>query len=229
MRLSIGEGGCSVRTAVFDGETWTARTVANTKVGTRAGLRHGSVSSLAVGCDGELWIGTGNGWSFWGAGIDVLTPDPTLHALAGDRWEAHGYPQLAGANTTDIAVDCARRQVWVTAEHHVTQGDPQSGTPGGDWVGGGAAVFDLATKRWTRYNAAGGLECYARSFVECEATGAAVGPDGDGGPRVLGLDLGLDAQPRVGGGCLHLVVGHQHASVLRRLPSCTSRAGGSAP
>jgi hypothetical protein len=165
--------------AVFDGDAWASRTVENTRNGTRPGLRHGSVSTIAPGCADDLWIGTGNGWDFWGAGVDRLTPSASIDVRAMDTWEAYSYPALAGNNTTGIAVDCPRGQVWVTAEHHVTPGDPSGGSAGGDHVGGGAAVFDIATRAWMRYDVRNGLDCFARRYINCEATSVTVGRAGD--------------------------------------------------
>jgi hypothetical protein len=173
--------------SVFDGQRWTARTVGNTEVGGVPGLRHGSVSVIAVGCDGEIWVGTGNGWDFWGAGVDVLSTGASVHDLAADSWTAHSFPLLAGSNTNGIAADCARRKVWVSSEHHVTQGDPSTGQPGGDYVGGGVAVYDMASASWSRHDADEGLECYSQSYIECEATDVEVSSNGEAWVGTYGL------------------------------------------
>lgn len=160
--------------AVFDGTDWTARAAG----GGGQGLGHGSVSSLAVGCAGELWIGTGNRWDYWGAGIDVLRTGPDVHDATTDRWVRHRHPALASNNTTAIATDCAQGRVWVAAEHHVTQGDPENMASGGNLVGGGVAMYDIDEETWTRYGKRQGFASYAQGFIDGEATTIAVGPDG---------------------------------------------------
>jgi ligand-binding sensor domain-containing protein len=165
--------------AVFDGTTWTARTVESTAAGGRVGLRDNGVSSLAVGCNGELWIGTGNPWDYRGAGVDVLRPGSSVHILHQDAWTAYSFPQLASDNTTAVAPDCARGRVWVAALHHVSQ--PDLGSPGGRLVGGGVALHDLAAGSWTRFDTRNGLESYAdRDALRAEAITVAVDGDGRG-------------------------------------------------
>jgi hypothetical protein len=160
---------------VFDGTAWTARMVDNTG-GPTSGLRDGSVASLAVGCDGELWVGTGNPWDKAGAGVSVLTPGTSVHVLTQDKWAAHVFPQLASNNTTHIAADCNARKVWVSAEHHVTV--PNGTSPGGTMIGGGVAVRDLKAGSWTRYDTSNGLEAYKSPSITAEAMTVAVGPNG---------------------------------------------------
>jgi ligand-binding sensor domain-containing protein len=168
------DGGLSV----FDGEAWTARTVDNTG-GEDDGLRCGSVSSVESGCDGEVWIGTGDGWSFWGAGVDVLTPGDSIHVLSQDTWQGYSWPDLTSNNTTGVDVDCARGRVWVAAEHHVTRANPERMETGGLRVGGGVAVLDVGQGLWTQHTAENGLECFDENFIDCEATDVRVSADGD--------------------------------------------------
>ncbi len=166
------DGGLSV----FDGERWTTRTVANTRQGNEPGLRNDSVTSLAVGCDEELWVGTGSPWDYSGTGVDVLTPGASVHNLAADSWQAHDYAALASSNTTDIAADCDGGYVWVASQHHVAQG--QMGSPGGNWVGGGVARWDAAAQTWTKHDVSNGLQSYGKGSVKGEALAVAAGPDG---------------------------------------------------
>ncbi len=161
--------------AVFDGTSWTARTPENTGA-PASGLRHGSVSALAVGCEGELWVGTGNPWDETGAGVDVLTPGGSVHVLSQDRWASHSYAQLASNNTTAIAVDCQGRRVYVGSEHHVAA--PNGGSPGGSWVGGGVAVRDLDAGTWIRYDTRNGLQSFKAGAVLAEVKAVAAGLSG---------------------------------------------------
>jgi len=172
-RRAYADGGLSV----FDGEQWTARTVA-TSGGADGGPLSGSVSSLAAGCKGELWVGTGNAWDYWGGGVNELTPGASVHDRSGDRWVRHRHPALASNNTTGIAVNCSELRAWVSAEHHVTQGEPPGMAGAGNLVGGGMAVRDMTAGTWTRFGKREGFESYARSFIDGEATTVTLGPDG---------------------------------------------------
>lgn len=165
------DGGLSV----FEGGAWTSRTVENTGGGT-GGLRDGSVSSLALGCDGTLWVGTGSPWDALGAGVDVLTPGASVHQRTQDTWKAHSYATLASNNTTGIAVDCAAGQVWVSAAHHMSV--PDGTSPGGNLVGGGVARYDIAAGTWEKFDTRNGLVTYAESALRAEALSVAAGPGG---------------------------------------------------
>lgn len=165
--------------AVYDGTSWTARTPYNT--GTPAGLRDASVSAVARGCAGDLWVGTGNPWDAYGEGIDVLTPGNSVHVIAQDKWTAHNYISkavdgLPSKNITGIAVNCAAKKVGVAAAHHVRA--PDGTTPGGSLVGGGVALFDLVTSTWKRYDTRHGFVSYKDGELLAEANSVAVADDG---------------------------------------------------
>ncbi len=169
------DGGLSV----FDGTSWTARTPFNT--GTPPGLRDASVSALARGCAGEMWVGTGNPWDAYGEGIDVLTPGNSVHVIAQDKWTAHNYISkavdgLPSKNITSIAVNCAAKKVGVAAAHHVRA--PDGNTPGGSLVGGGMALYDLVTATWKRYDTRHGYVSYRDGELLAEANAAAVSDGG---------------------------------------------------
>jgi ligand-binding sensor domain-containing protein len=148
---------------VFDGTSWTARTMDGTG-GREAGLRDGSVSSVAVDCDGDLWVGTGNPWDAQGAGVDVLRTGTSVHVLSQDTWTPHNYvdkserDSLPSRNITALAADCDARTMWASAAHHVRL--PVQGSPGGALIGGGTAAFDLDGGAWTRYDVRHGLSSY---------------------------------------------------------------------
>ncbi|MEO8082789.1 MAG: two-component regulator propeller domain-containing protein [Ardenticatenales bacterium] len=165
--------------AVFDGTSWTARTPYNT--GTPPGLRDASVSALARGCADDMWIGTGNPWDAYGEGIDVLTPGNSVHVIAQDKWTAHNYISkavdgLPSKNITSIAVNCTAKKVGVAAAHHVRA--PEGQTPGGSLVGGGVALFDLATSTWKRYDTRHGFVSYKDGELLAEANSVAVSDAG---------------------------------------------------
>ena len=172
------DGGLSV----LSGGNWTSRTVANTG-GAEAGLRAASVGALEVGCDGELWVGTGM-LSSTGAGIDVLTPGASVHVRTGDTWVAHSYGGKASKDTvpsrhiTGISADCASRTVWVSGAHHIRL--PLGGSPGGVHEGGGAARFDLDAGTWARYDSRDGIESFAEGDILAEAMSVLTGPGGIG-------------------------------------------------
>jgi hypothetical protein len=162
--------------ALFDGARWTSRTVDTTKKGQTPGLRANGIASLATGCAGEVWVGLGSPWDFVGAGVNLLKPGTAIHDLAADTWTSYNYPELASNNTTDLAVDCAAGKVWVAAQHHISES--VMGSPGGNWVGGGVAVQDVASGKWTRYDVGTGLQSYGKGTVKGEAQSVAVGPGG---------------------------------------------------
>jgi ligand-binding sensor domain-containing protein len=161
---------------VFDGTTWTARQavppVATPGATPLPGLRHGSVSSLTLGCNGQLWIGTGNPWDALGEGVDVLTVGASVHRVEQDSWTPYSHPKdLASKNTTDIAVDCAGGVTWVSSAHHIENR--------GALIGGGVAVRRAsATPEWVRYSSESGLESYADGNLKAEAMAVLAGPNG---------------------------------------------------
>jgi hypothetical protein len=161
------DGGLSL----FDGSAWTARRVDNT--GSPAGLKDGSVSALARGCAGELWVTTGTAADNSGGGVMSLVVAGDGRTLATDRWQSSAYPELPSNNILDVSVDCAAGKVWVAAAHHDISGK---------WEGGGAAVRDLSTGKWTKYDAANGLESYRDASpgirVDAEARSVLAGPNG---------------------------------------------------
>ncbi len=164
--------------ALFDGTVWTARRVDNT--GQPAGLKDGSVSALAPGCGGELWVATGNAADNNGGGLMALTVAGDGHDLSGDQWQAHAYPNLPSNNILDVSADCASGTVWVAAAHH---------DAGGRWEGGGAAVRHDATGAWTKYDTTNGLESYADVSIKIKAEARSVlaGPNGTAWVGTYGL------------------------------------------
>ncbi|MFQ5460492.1 MAG: two-component regulator propeller domain-containing protein, partial [Anaerolineae bacterium] len=162
-RRGYDDGGVSV----FDGEKWTARTVASTG-GTEAGLRSGGVAALAVGCDGALWIGSGTSWTD-GAGVDVLVARSAPHDPAQDAWGRFAFPDLASDEVAAMAADCAGAAMWVGSRDHSLKGD---------WSDGGLARFAAATGAWSRFDAADGLESYSAGRIRGEALSVAVAPGG---------------------------------------------------
>ena len=163
------DGGLSV----FDGRHWTARRPA---AGSGTGLGAGGVSALAVGCDGELWVATGNTWDHAGTGVYVRAAGAPAHETAGESWTRHNFPQLASTNSTSLAVDCGRRTVFVGAMHHVNSAE--TGGPVGQWSGGGLAAFELDLLRWTRTTVDNGLQSFASGAIKGEVASLAVAADG---------------------------------------------------
>ncbi len=146
--------------ALWRSGDWTRRGV-DLEAEAGQGLVSGSVSSLAAGCqDGELWLGTGEPWEHAGRGLQRLRTGSDPTDLGADAWTHHAFPDLASDNVTAIAADCAAGKVWVGGTHH----SRREGA-GEAWVGGGAAVYDLATERWARHLAEGGLEGYAEGAI----------------------------------------------------------------
>ncbi|MCB0217193.1 MAG: hypothetical protein KDH92_11185 [Chloroflexi bacterium] len=143
--------------ARFDGLEWS-----NRKASEAGGLPSGNISSLAAGCDDSLWIGTGEPWEHVGHGVLVLRSGADPSDPSQDRWTRYAYPELASDNVTALGADCSRGRIWVAGTHHSRR---EGG--GAAWVGGGAAAFDLATARWTRFDARGDLV----SFQEGAITG----------------------------------------------------------
>ena len=156
---SYADGGL----AAFDGTRWTAR---HGGAGAATGPGAGGVSSLALGCDGELWAGTGNLWDHQGTGVYVLAADAVPAEPTADHWTRHQYPQLASANTTSLAADCGRRVILAGAMHHVNNAD--TGGQQGQWSGGGVAAFDVAAARWTRFTVTDGLESFGTGSIKGE-------------------------------------------------------------
>jgi ligand-binding sensor domain-containing protein len=130
------------------------------------------VSALAGGCDGELWIGTGNQWDNVGSGLTVRAAGTDVHTPAADRLTRHVYPQVASANTNAIAADCARRRVWVGHMHHVNTAE--TGGPIGQWAGGGLSRWDLGAASWARFGSQDGLETFAAAGIRGEVASVAV-------------------------------------------------------
>ena len=173
------DGGLSV----LSGSNWTERTVENTG-GPESGLRDASVGSVEVGCDGDMWIGTGNPWSATGAGIDVLKLGASVHVRTGDTWTAHDYggkaskESIPSRHISDISVDCASRTLWASGAHHTRL--PVGGSPGGVPEGGGAARFDFDSSSWTRWDSRDGMESFAEGDILAEGMSAFAGPAGLG-------------------------------------------------
>jgi hypothetical protein len=171
--------------ALFDGTTWTARRVDNTG-GPATGHRDGSVSALATGCKGELWVGMGNAADNIGGGLAALTVTGDGHTLAGDAWQNFVYPELPSDNITDVSVDCGAARVWASAAHHDRSGR---------WEGGGVGVRDLQAGKWSKYDTTSGLESYADLGVKVKAEAESVLAGANGtawvgtyGTRRMGTD-----------------------------------------
>ncbi|MFQ5459641.1 MAG: hypothetical protein ACE5EL_02490, partial [Anaerolineae bacterium] len=147
--------------AVLEGGRWSARHLDGS-------LSDGSVTSLTLGCDGRLWIGTGTDWSY-GAGVDVLAPGPNALDPAGDSWTHVAYPDLASNNPRGIAAGCGANAMWVAGVHHAR---------GGFWSDGGVARLDTDSGTWSRYDATNGLESFANEFITGEATAVDVEASG---------------------------------------------------
>jgi ligand-binding sensor domain-containing protein len=161
------DGGLSL----FDGSAWTARRVDNT--GSPAGLPDGTVSALARGCGGELWAATGNVADNTGGGLVALTVTGDGRDRAGDHWQAWRYPELPSNNILDLSVDCGAGKVWLAAGHHFENNK---------WDGGGAAVRDIPSGRWDKYDTTNGLESYRDASpgvrIDAEARSVLAGANG---------------------------------------------------
>lgn len=168
------DGGLSV----FDGNRWTARTVATTKKGNTPGLRSNAVSALAQGCGPEIFVASGSPWDVAGAGLDRLKPGASVHTLTGDTWTGYSYPKLPSNNLYDVAVDCTAQTAWVAGAHHLSDPDPLSGTGGGRWTGGGVGAGKLADETWTRYDVNNGLESFGDNGAKGEAFAVLPAPEG---------------------------------------------------
>lgn len=177
---------------VFDGGTWTART----KPASGPGLRDNSVSALELGCDGEIWIGTGSPIDYNGAGVDVLKPGASVHRSDLDTWKTYSYvkhDELSSRNVTGMAVDCAGGQRWVVGTHHINDKNEQEG--------GGAALLKVAGPiTWTQYTASNGLETFKENNILAEALSVLAGPNGTAwvgtyGTRNMTVKNLIDAKP----------------------------------
>lgn len=171
-RKAYDDGGLSV----FDGTAWTARSVLSTG-GSENGLRFPGVTSLALGCEDDLWVGTGSRWEALGDGVAVLTPGASIHRITQDAWAYHRYPDLASNNISAISIDCARREVWVASQHHRTLPDAM-GSPGGLLIGGGVARYELDEARYTISDSRHGLETYRQNLLRAEAVSVLAVGDG---------------------------------------------------
>ncbi|MFQ5460581.1 MAG: two-component regulator propeller domain-containing protein, partial [Anaerolineae bacterium] len=136
----------------FDGTRWTPRPA------TDGGLRSDSISSLALGCDGRLWVGTGSRWVA-GQGVDILAA-PSTGDPAADGWQAVSFPSLATNNTTGVAVNCDPETVWVSGTHQ---------DRAGRWSDGGVARYEGATDTWTAFDTTNGLTSFAYKGIKAEA------------------------------------------------------------
>ncbi|MFQ5855388.1 MAG: two-component regulator propeller domain-containing protein [Anaerolineae bacterium] len=164
-RRAYTDGGLSI----FDGERWAVRTADNTGEGS-TGLRSNSVTALAVGCNGELWIGLGNLQDNFGAGVDILETADDVHDLANDVWwDPFIHPPLPSNLVSDIAPDCNQRRLWVSSVPHFT---------GSRIQGGGAGVYNYHTSQWTVYTKADGMQSYTDTGITGNGRSIAVGPDG---------------------------------------------------
>ena len=164
------DGGLSV----FEGGVWTARPAG---VGSPDdALGHGGVTGLANGCDGEIWVATGNVWDHRGSGVYSLGAGADVHDVAADHWTANRYPDVASANACSVVTDCSRREVWVGGTHHVNSSE--TGGPIGRWSGGGVSRLDIDAGTWTRYDTRDGIESFAADPIKAEIMAVALGRDG---------------------------------------------------
>lgn len=150
-RRTWSDGGLSV----YDGVQWTNRTMASTG-GESAGLRGDPLTAVAVGCQGEIWVGVGILEMSEGLGINVLDPHGAPHDPSNDEWwSPFQYdsilPSIPSNLITGIVSDCGANRMWVA-------GVPAMTLFG--FRGGGVGVYDYAGHQWTRYTTADGLESY---------------------------------------------------------------------
>lgn len=166
------DGGLSV----WDASAWTARTY-DAAAPAAPGLKDGSVAALAAGCDGSIWVGTGNAFDNLGSGVHLLKPGASVHQKTQDSWSQFVFPNLTSDNTASIDVDCAQGLAWVASRHHVTRPDGLGGA-GGALFGGGVARYDLAAKTWERADSRQGLESYADGTLYAEGLAVLAAPAG---------------------------------------------------
>ncbi|RME47508.1 MAG: hypothetical protein D6791_05705, partial [Chloroflexi bacterium] len=160
-RREYTDGGLSL----FDGDTWTVRTVDNTD-----GLQSNRVSALAVGCHGELWIGLGDLQEGLGDGINVLETGEDPHNREADAWWAPlNFPTIPSNLITRIVPDCDAGHLWVSGVPYFSGARPQ---------GGGLGMYDYATQMWTAYTVDHGLQTFTNGVTTGEAQSIAIGPDG---------------------------------------------------
>lgn len=161
---------------VWDQTSWTARAydAANPNA---PGLKDSSVSALAAGCDGTVWVGTGNAFDHQGSGVQVLKPGASVHQKTQDTWTQFSFPSLASDNTADLSIDCAQGLAWVASRHHVTRPDGLGGA-GGQLLGGGVARYDLAAKTWEKSDSRQGLESYTDGTLYAEGLAVLAAPAG---------------------------------------------------
>jgi hypothetical protein len=127
------------------------------------------VSTLAVGCNSELWIGLGSLWDNTGAGIDVLDAGGDPHDLGNDTWgEPFRHPPLPSDLITSIAPDCGNGQLWVSGVPYFS---------GSRIEGGGVGVYDYDAEQWTVYDKINGIQSYTEIGIMGEAQSITVGPD----------------------------------------------------
>ncbi len=163
------DGGLSV----FDGQQWTIRTAANS-----AGLLNDSISALAVGCEGEVWIGLGRIRSNSGLGIVRLDTMGSPHNRDDDRWSSPiQYNTLPSNLVTDMAADCEHGQIWIATVPY------QEVCRNCQLMGGGVGRYRYDIDRWTWWTADDGIETYVEpgmssQRIRAEVRSIAVGPDG---------------------------------------------------
>ena len=169
---SFRDGGLSV----WDTAAWTARGF-DAAMPAAPGLKDGSVAALAAGCDGGIWVGTGNPFDNLGSGVHVLKPGASVHQKTQDTWSQFVFPGLTSDNTAAIDIDCAQGLAWVASRHHVTRPDGLGGA-GGQLFGGGVARYDLTAKTWERSDSRQGLESYADGTLYAEGLAVLAAPAG---------------------------------------------------
>lgn len=160
-RREFTDGGLSV----FDGERWTIRTRDNSN------LRLNSLTDVAVGCDGEVWVSLGNLQDNTGVGINVLDTGGNARNLSNDTWwNPFRYPPLPSDLITEIAPDCARRRMWVSSTPFFS---------GASIEGGGVGMYDYdaATEPWILYTKADGIQTYTSIGLMGEIQSVTVGSD----------------------------------------------------
>lgn len=166
------DGGLSV----WDQSAWTARGY-DALTPSAPGLKDGSVAALAAGCDGSIWVGTGNPFDNMGSGVHLLKPGASIHQKSQDTWSQFVFPSLTSDNTAALSIDCDQGLAWVASRHHVTRPDGLGGA-GGALLGGGVARYDLAAKTWERADSRQGLESYADGTLYAEGLAVLAAPAG---------------------------------------------------
>jgi len=155
--------------------SWSTFTTANTG----GGLPSDHVTAVAVGPNGEVWVGTRqlmrlttsfDGHEYYAGGVARLNPNGT--------WNTWTVAQgVSSNNITDIAIEPGTGKVWVTTEPYrywIPPTDPTNPQDMGSWGYQGGGVSLWTGDRWTIYQ-----RTTAQSFPSHD-TVRAVAIDGQG-------------------------------------------------